>query len=328
MSSAADTSETVAGWNPRAAEELAPGQLLRQAKRLRDEAERLVEQAVVAERAKDTSWETIGEVLDGVTKSAAQKRFGSRVTSWKGTTEVTSRITSQMETGTSEAEAEFAVAYEQLTERWMAAGETVAAQDLIAHLSNATTAVSGANTEGDHHSSTRFRYNMQPLVAHLQRHQTLHMADFVCPLETPAAGQDVLEDLRAGRVDMAQPDREERLHRFFQDKLQVKDVPAPAAEPHRSLEERVRELETRMDQMIRWTSGAQQKAEQEAAVRPEANSSHTVIYEFRDDIPRRPTLRNRPRLRDSMVVEAHGDVAAVSNQAGAPHDAGPEDDQS
>jgi hypothetical protein len=80
--------------------------------------------------------------------------------------------------------------------------------------------------------------------------------------------------------------------------------------------------------MIRWTSGAQQKAEQEAAVRPEANSSHTVIYEFRDDIPRRPTLRNRPRLRDSMVVEAHGDVAAVSNQAGAPHDAGPEDDQS
>ncbi|KQW11428.1 hypothetical protein ASD08_35755 [Streptomyces sp. Root369] len=56
-----------------------PGELLREAKELLDEAQRLQDLAVAAERARGTSWETIGEILDGVTKSAAQKRYGQRV---------------------------------------------------------------------------------------------------------------------------------------------------------------------------------------------------------------------------------------------------------
>lgn len=146
MSDTADTTETVASWNAKAAQELAPGQLLRQAKQLLDEAEKLVEEAVIAERAKDTSWETIGDVLDGVTKSAAQKRFGKQVSLWSVQSDTVLGIDKAVKAGSSKAEAAFSLAYEQLRDRWRGAGEIVAKQDLIAQLTNATTAVSGAHT--------------------------------------------------------------------------------------------------------------------------------------------------------------------------------------
>ncbi|MEU9271957.1 hypothetical protein AB0E04_42125 [Streptomyces sp. NPDC048251] len=129
-----------------AAAEAAPGQLLRQAKRLLDQAQKLVDQAVIAERMKDTSWETIGEVLGGVTKSAAQKRFGPRVKDWGDNPR---RLAALGNIGLPKRELDFGVAYAQLEDEWKAAGEIVAAQDLLAELTNATTALSGANAHGE-----------------------------------------------------------------------------------------------------------------------------------------------------------------------------------
>ncbi|WP_307160599.1 hypothetical protein [Streptomyces rishiriensis] len=132
----------MANSHARAAAEAAPGQLLRQAKRLLDQAQKLVDQAVIAERMKDTSWETIGEVLGGVTKSAAQKRFGPRVNDWGDNPR---RLAALGNIGLPKRELDFGVAYAQLEDEWKAAGEIVAAQDLLAKLTNATTALSGAN---------------------------------------------------------------------------------------------------------------------------------------------------------------------------------------
>lgn len=43
----------------------APGQLVEQARRLAEKAEELLEQAVIAERARNTSWDQIGQALGG-----------------------------------------------------------------------------------------------------------------------------------------------------------------------------------------------------------------------------------------------------------------------
>lgn len=53
-----------------------PGQFVQQANTLRDQAENLLKRAVAHERALGTSWEQIGQALGGVSRSAAQQRFG------------------------------------------------------------------------------------------------------------------------------------------------------------------------------------------------------------------------------------------------------------
>ena len=55
------------------------GDLVEQAERLVHAAQEVRLLAVVAERARGVSWETIGEALGGVSKQAAQKRFSERV---------------------------------------------------------------------------------------------------------------------------------------------------------------------------------------------------------------------------------------------------------
>lgn len=56
------------------------GDYLREARVALRTAERLVMLAVVAERAHDTTWETIGEVADGITKQSAQKKWSAAAT--------------------------------------------------------------------------------------------------------------------------------------------------------------------------------------------------------------------------------------------------------
>jgi hypothetical protein len=141
---------------------LPPGQLLRQAKRLADQAQELMEQAVVAERAKGTSWETIGEVLDGVTKSAAQKRYGARVNAWVELRNLMEHSAPTL----GNPKPLFTRAYNDLWDEWKHAAEIVAAQDVIAELSNATTAASGAGPAPQHLSPFYLNAMLKPLVYH------------------------------------------------------------------------------------------------------------------------------------------------------------------
>ncbi|MGW6925149.1 hypothetical protein ACWGA9_28415 [Streptomyces sp. NPDC054950] len=139
METTANASENAPTSHAPDPDALTPGQLLRQAKRLADEAARLLEQAVVAERIRGTSWETIGEVLGGVTKSAVHKRYGTFVHDW---IERTVEFEDHPD-GTYTQLPLWDDAYKELWAEWKRAAEIVAAQDLIAELSNATTAASG-----------------------------------------------------------------------------------------------------------------------------------------------------------------------------------------
>ncbi|WP_327187906.1 hypothetical protein [Streptomyces sp. NBC_01334] len=139
METTANASETAPTSHAPDPDVLTPGQLLRQAKRLADEAARLLEQAVVAERIRGTSWDTIGEVLGGVTKSAVQKRYGTFVTEW-----IEHNVDFEdAPDGSPRQLPLFPDAYEALWTKWKRAADIIAAQDVIAELANATTAVSG-----------------------------------------------------------------------------------------------------------------------------------------------------------------------------------------
>ncbi|MFH8241398.1 hypothetical protein [Streptomyces sp. NPDC018321] len=120
--------------------EVTPGHLLRQAKRLLDQAEKLVEQAVIAERAKGSSWDTIGAVLGGVSKSAVQKRYGTRVERWKIRDDVQTALGSL---GLPRQDIEAGVAHRHLKDEWKFAAEIVGTQGLLNELNNATSALSG-----------------------------------------------------------------------------------------------------------------------------------------------------------------------------------------
>ncbi|MEV5903402.1 hypothetical protein [Streptomyces sp. NPDC052127] len=118
-----------------------PGDLLRQAAQLSDAAEALVETAVIAERAKGTSWEVIGEVLGGVSKSAAQKRWGQVIAKWRETNEghpYERHPFARLEF------LEFAVANDELQEAWQKVTEVVERQPVLEGLNNATVALSGS----------------------------------------------------------------------------------------------------------------------------------------------------------------------------------------
>ncbi|MGW5569524.1 hypothetical protein ACWEWD_39750 [Streptomyces tendae] len=151
MDTSHDASETEAAELAWAAEGAAPGQLLRQAKRLRDQAEKLVEQAVVAERLKETSWEVIGETLNGVSKSAAQKRFGPRFTAW--VKETTPRDPLGEPYGTL-SELLRVDALHQLADEWAAAARIVETQQSIAELSIVMDEIMGGDPPRAANSST------------------------------------------------------------------------------------------------------------------------------------------------------------------------------
>jgi hypothetical protein len=125
----------------------APGQLVEQARRLAEKAEELLEQAVIAERARNTSWDQIGQALGGLSKSAAHKRYGSVYNEWNVHLDGTS--TEDEDTG---AEilgeyANFDIAYALLERTWGEIDEVVADQELLYDLRNATLAASGQSAQ-------------------------------------------------------------------------------------------------------------------------------------------------------------------------------------
>jgi hypothetical protein len=109
--------------------------MLRQAKKLADEAQQLVEMAVATEREKGTSWETIGEVLDGVTKSAAQKRYGAKIAALQEDTD-------------NPGDDPFVYMHGRLELGWANIARTVKDHDTIRHLSTVTAAVTGTGSPG------------------------------------------------------------------------------------------------------------------------------------------------------------------------------------
>lgn len=121
----------------------APGQLVEQARRLAEKAEELLEQAVIAERARNTSWDQIGQALGGLSKSAAHKRYGNVYSEWGAHLDGTS--TEDEDTGTEilGEYADFDIAYALLERTWGEIDEVVADQELLYDLRNATLAASG-----------------------------------------------------------------------------------------------------------------------------------------------------------------------------------------
>lgn len=118
-----------------------PGELLSQAAQLAEQAQLVVEKAVITERAKGTSWEVIGEILGGVSKSAAQKRWGTAVARWRESADIDPR---KLPPFVPDDLAEFSVAYDELDGAWKQATEIVDRQPLLADLNNATVALSGS----------------------------------------------------------------------------------------------------------------------------------------------------------------------------------------
>lgn len=124
---------------------IAAGQLVEQARRLVKKAEELLEQAVIAERQRDTSWEQIGQALGGLSKSAAHKRYGPLLAEWA---EHYDGTTTEDEDSGKESlgpDAPFVVAYQLVEWTWKEAEEIIDDQDLLAALRNATVAASGAS---------------------------------------------------------------------------------------------------------------------------------------------------------------------------------------
>ncbi|MFD6434537.1 hypothetical protein [Streptomyces venezuelae] len=121
----------------------APGELVEQAMRLVKHAEGLLEQAVISERMRDTSWERIGKALGGVTKSAAQKRFGSSATAYSrgivnGDFDVyDDRDMDGIPEPINSTVDHFDVAYGELEDFWMIVSRIVRDQEELALLGNA-----------------------------------------------------------------------------------------------------------------------------------------------------------------------------------------------
>ncbi|MFC8520140.1 hypothetical protein [Streptomyces sp. NPDC057257] len=90
------------------------GELVNQAKRLRDEAEELLRLAVAAERSLGTSWEDVGQEL-GVSRSAAHSRFSSFVQELDG----------QSRAQPEDPEVQRSTALERLHQRWLSVEEIV-----------------------------------------------------------------------------------------------------------------------------------------------------------------------------------------------------------
>ncbi|MGW3560032.1 N-6 DNA methylase [Streptomyces sp. NPDC000963] len=120
----------------------APGELVRQAKRLVEKAEELLEQAVIAERERGTSWEKIGQAIGGQSKSAAHKRYAPALTEHLECVDVT---TVEDEDSGQEVPIfhRFLLAYGLLENTWNEVKQIVESQDVLDHLREATVAASG-----------------------------------------------------------------------------------------------------------------------------------------------------------------------------------------
>ncbi|MFJ4063656.1 hypothetical protein [Streptomyces albogriseolus] len=116
--------------------QLPAGEMLRSAKALADRAQELVDLAVAAEREKGTSWESIGEVLDGVTKSAVQKRYGRKVLAWH-------------DRGEKSGQDHFGYLHEQLEHGWRAVTRIANARGVINDLAAATAAAATEDSADD-----------------------------------------------------------------------------------------------------------------------------------------------------------------------------------
>ncbi|MFF8283864.1 hypothetical protein ACF06W_14195 [Streptomyces albus] len=127
----------------------APGQFVAQAQRLLGKAEELLEHAVIAERARNTSWEQIGQALGGLSKSSAHKRYGSAYSKWS---EHADGMSTEDEDTGEEINGEyvyFLIAYALLERTWGEIEEVVADQELLNDLRNATLAASGQSAPTD-----------------------------------------------------------------------------------------------------------------------------------------------------------------------------------
>ncbi|WP_428950981.1 hypothetical protein [Streptomyces sp. cg35] len=121
-----------------------PGGLVEQAVRLLQQAETLLEDAVIAERMRDTSWERIGLELGGVSKSAAHKRFAGVVSNFQDVLDGGRRDIRDAETGLDvmgHSNVRFLTAHQDVLNSWSTVREIVDDQAILADLHGAAVAV-------------------------------------------------------------------------------------------------------------------------------------------------------------------------------------------
>ncbi|MEU6004210.1 hypothetical protein [Streptomyces sp. NPDC047197] len=108
-----------------------PGQLVEQARQLVDQAQEILKLAVVAERMRGTSWDTIGAADGGSTKSATHKRYSHLVTQWQDESQ-TYRLMNDNDDPSIDVEAsDFDVAYSELEQAWGDADDAMAGQKYL-----------------------------------------------------------------------------------------------------------------------------------------------------------------------------------------------------
>lgn len=206
----------------------APGQLVAQARRLAEKAQELVDQAVIAERQRDTSWEQIGSALGGLTKSAAHKRYGKLVSEWDEYAEVAP--IEDEDDGPQGHCSLFSIAYALVEQTWAEADALIHAQDLLAKLNNATAVVSGRSDV----TRTEIRYP-DPQAGELRLREAVDAA--VKAIKSAAAGPVIpaqssgserqVAGTPGGRALIA---REQEARRAREGFVQVSDCPR-CAEP-------------------------------------------------------------------------------------------------
>lgn len=150
-----------------------------------------MEKAVISERAKGTSWEVIGEILGGVSKSAAQKRWGTVVAQWRESADVDP---GKLPAYVPDDLAEFSTAYDELDEAWKQATKIVDRQPLLADLNNATAALSGSLGV---HSSTGDQQNTHyfPVIRYCAQEPGAHQNDELVSLWEVATRVREAQDL-------------------------------------------------------------------------------------------------------------------------------------
>ncbi|MER6367429.1 hypothetical protein ABT255_03450 [Streptomyces mirabilis] len=211
----------------------------------------MVEKAVIAERAKGTSWEVIGDILGGVSKSAAQKRWGTVVARWRESADIAPR---KLPAYVPDDLAEFSAAYDELDGAWKQATEIVARQPLLADLNNATVALSGSPGDNTgtgilHLSAARQTGEIMSLVEAARRFREIQDHDAVRARGAQAVEAILAQEERA-------PDAFRSLAKYRRDysrESRRRDVERAYAEfqrPGLTLEERVTRLESAFEDLL------------------------------------------------------------------------------
>ncbi|MCX4672547.1 hypothetical protein OG453_38895 [Streptomyces sp. NBC_01381] len=126
-----------------------PGQLVEQARRLVDEAQEILKLAVVAERMRGTSWDTIGAADGNSTKSATHKRYSAQVTQWQDESQ-RYRIQNDNDDPSIDVEAsDFDVAYSELEQAWGDADDVMSSQKYLTLLRAMSAEVTAAKPSPD-----------------------------------------------------------------------------------------------------------------------------------------------------------------------------------